>query len=207
MSRTADTDLPRRRKRSGERLIEVMELRGYSPKKLLMELKAKNGQIDDNAEYGYYLEGLDRLSTLSRIRSGDLTLQNKHARMIAEILNIDVNYLLGTVDDFKAATYKEYLENIGLYRKDLEDMQVIIPEQERIMSEYHRALSPYGVNVIGMSAVDDMITDFDITSGESTITITAKEMEQFCQEIKDYVQISYKRLAMKHPATDIKEGR
>lgn len=207
MSRTADTDLPRRRKRSGERLIEVMELREYSPKRLLMELKVNNGQKDKNSEYGYYLEGLDRLSTLSRIRKGTLTLQNKHARMIAEILDIDVNYLLGTVDDFKATTYKEYLENIGFYRRDQEDTQDVIPEQTRIMNEYHKILSPYGVNVTGMSAIDDRIYDFDISYGESTITITAKEMEQFCQDIKDFVQISFKRLAMIHPGTDFEEGR
>lgn len=208
MARTKNEDLPRRRKCSGDRLKEVMELRGYTPKKFLMEMKKKYGFKDETSEGGYHLEGLDRLATLSRIRSGILTLQNNHARMAAEILKIDVNYLLGTIDDFKASSYYEYLDNIDFYRNILDDTQRVIPEQERIRDEYHKALSPYGIDVTGMSAVGDRIDDFDITSDGRTITISAAEMELLYQKIKKYIQIRVDLLAMEHGANeDIQEGR
>lgn len=208
MPRTANKDLPRRRKRTGERLTEVMDLRGYTPKKFLMEMKEKYGFKDATSEGGYHLEGLDRLATLSRIRSGILTLQNEHARYAAEILNIDVNYLLGTIDDYKASSYDEYLNYIDYYRDLLDDTSRVIPEQEHILDEYRKALNPYGIDVTGMSAVGDRIDDFDITSEGSTITITAAEMEQLYQNIKKYIQIRIKILTMENGTDEYRrEGR
>lgn len=109
MARKADPDLDRRREKSGARLDEVIKMRGYQSKQFLLMMKEKYGDKDETSENGYYLSGFNSESALSKVINGHSTLQNKHARMAADILDIDVNYLLGTVDDFKSETYEEYL--------------------------------------------------------------------------------------------------
>lgn len=182
MARKADPDLVRRREKSGERLRKLLESRELQSKQFLMMMKERFGEIDETSEDGYYLEGLNSESALSKIINGYATLQNKHARMAAEILDIDVNYLLGTVDDFQESSYNDYL-------KYKEGPGQITDEWRK----YKNILSIAGYRLQNIMYTDNTLTSFVVSRDKESTIIPVADMESFYKDVCRYVE---KRLAL-----------
>lgn len=188
MANIKNKDLPYIRRRRGERLHEVM-----GDMKQVDLFNAMRMRYGERVGDDYYLEGMNDVQTLSNVINGRRTLKEKPAKWAAEILKVDVNYLLGTVDDYQAYSYDDYLKNYS------ENAQRVLSKQELIFDKYQSMLAPSGY-MLGMSAIDEEITSFDIRSKDSIIeNITPGEMEQLYQEVNEFIQISVKRLRMKHP--------
>lgn len=192
MARKADPDLDRRRKKSGERLAEGIERKKLQSKQFLSIMKEKYGEKDECSEDGFYLPGLNSESALSKVINGHATLQNKHAIMAADILGMDVNYLLGTIDNFREPSYDAYLAFWGETTQDQEDE----------LNKFINMLRPLGYSYFSMTARDDEILEYSLSNKTDRADIPAAEIDALYKDINDYIRLSVDRLIKKYKRTD-----
>lgn len=175
MAKKTDERKKRTREKSGPRLKELLEKKGIKQSDFLQMLKKEYGSANGD---DLYLYGLNDLSTLSNILNGRRTLQNEHAKMAAEILDIDVNYLLGTVDDFKEPSYDAYYYRYGngqmILRKDWE--------------KYGQLLEMGGFKLVNTIYSDNNLVAFSVSDRKQTKTIQFDDMENFYEDVRKYIK-------------------
>lgn len=176
MAKTANKDRERIMGRKGERLREVMG--DMSPSVLLRTMKERYGVEDSTSEYGYYLKGFNELQTLSNILGKRGMLQNEHARMAAKILDIDVNYLLGTIDDFKEPSYEAYCTRYGDRQRQL----------VHNWNKYNYLLNMAGYKVVNTFYNNDTVIAYRVShKGQSSI-IAIEDMENFYNDVCKFIK-------------------
>ena len=173
MANRKNENLPSRRLHSGKRLREVMG--DMTQTELLKAMKEKYGTKDGD---DYYLPGMNDLQTLSNVINGRRTLKEDPARWAADILEIDVNYLLGTKDNFKLDNYDTYC---GLYGPG----RVFKKEWEK----YSHILQMGGYKLIN-TAYDDnnKLIECIVSYKGHTARISADDMESFYADVSKYIK-------------------
>lgn len=177
MAKTKDKDRDRIMECKGNRLREVMG--DMKPTVLLNLMKERYGRrVEDENGVEYYLEGFNELPSLSNILGGRRMLQNKHARMAAEILDIDVNYLLGTVDDFNEPSYDAYCTRYGEKQRQL----------VHDWNKYNYLLNMAGYRVVNTYYDDDDIIAYGVYCKEQNSIIPIEDMELFYEDVCKFIK-------------------
>lgn len=173
MARKKDETLSKRREASGTRLKEIMRMRDIRPKEFLDQMKDAYG---DHYSEDPYLQGLNDLPTLSNILHGRRTLTNDIAAKAAELLAVDVNYFLGTIDNFSEASYSDYLT----FRDGPEKMK-------DTWEKYNSLLSLAGFRIRSVTYVDNALHDFVVTGNGCTAQVEIEDMENFYEDVRKFI--------------------
>lgn len=175
MARKKDETLSLRRKASGKRLAEMIKARGLKPKDFLDQMIETYGNHDIEDPY---LQGLNDLSTLSNILNGRRTLTNDIAAKAAELLGgVDVNYFLGTIDNFSEESYSDYLafrDGPGAMKDTWE--------------KYNNLLSLADYKIRSVTYVDNDLRNFVITGNGQRVLVETEDMENFYEDVRKFIK-------------------
>lgn len=174
MARKKDETLSHRRKESGKRLAEMIKARGLKPKDFLDQMIETYGNHDVEEPY---LQGLNDLATLSNILHGRRTLTNDIAAKAAELLDVDVNYFLGTIDNFSEASYTEYLA----FRDGPGKMK-------NTWEKHNNLLSLAGYSIRSVTYVDNDLRDFVVIGNGQRVFVEAEDMENFYEDVTKFIK-------------------
>ena len=153
---------------------EIIELNEYTPTQFLKEMKSTYGNpVNDE----YDLPGLQDLPTLTNILNGRRTLTNDIAQKAALLLDIDVNYLLGTKDNYSEATYNDYLSFIGGPGNIKE-----------VWSKYSKVLNIAGYRIISATYADNELQTFVVTKQGRSAHVSSEDMDRFYEDVRRYVE-------------------
>lgn len=174
MARKKDETLSLRRKASGKRLAEMIKARRLKPKDFLDQMIETYGNHDIEDPY---LQGLNDLSTLSNILNGRRTLTNDIAAKAAELLDVDVNYFLGTIDHFSETSYDDYLAF-----KDGPG------KMKDTWKKYNSLLSHAGYKIISATFVDNDLHDFVVIGNGCKAYVEAEDMKNFYEDVRKFIK-------------------
>lgn len=174
MARKKDETLSKRREASGTRLKEIMRMRDIRPKEFLEQMKDAYG---DHYSEDPYLQGLNDLATLSNILHGRRTLTNDIAAKAAELLDVDVNYFLGTIDNFSEASYSDYLA----FRDGPGKMK-------NTWEKHNNLLSLAGYSIRSVTYVDNDLRDFVVIGNGQRVFVEAEDMENFYEDVTKFIK-------------------
>lgn len=164
----------------GKRLEECMKMRGLSQADLRHMFKK---------EFSFEIPR----SHLSYILSGQRSLPRDYAEDFADLLSIDIGYLLGS-DGFRAENYEEFL-GIEEDKKDIKELQQAI-------DRFNYYLSPNGYSVIGASGDSDTkeYESFSLKHGNDYCWVDAEDMERFVENVSNYISRSIDILILENEA-------
>lgn len=139
----------------GRRLSDCMKLRNMIAADLRRAAESISGEKIPSSYISQVLKGTRGLST-------------ERAILFAKALKIKAGYLLAD-DDFFAKSYEEYCSDSNL---------------SAVARRLTILLEPTDYYLKGISSVGDVITDYDICSGNKHANVPAKEIDHFLSEIE-----------------------
>ena len=153
-------------------------------------LKINNMSQADLRRKAARLSGIEIPSShASLIINGQRSLPHKYAEIFSSVLNARLGYLLGD-DSFECTTYAEYVEkenNDSEFRKELEDM-----------SKYDYLINPLGYYVTGAAFNKLDPVSYSVRHRKSIAQIPAEEMDEFINDINEYIIMRIKPLMKKY---------
>ena len=134
-------------------------------------------------------------SHVSFIISGQRSLPHKYAEIFSSVLKAPLGYLLGD-DSFECKTYAEYIEkekNSSEFQTELEDM-----------SKYDYLINPLGYYVTGGAYQDLTPISYSVRHRKSIAQIPAEEMDDFLEDVNEYITMAIKKLMKKYSNSKIR---
>lgn len=176
------------RKKTGDRLDELMKAKHMTSTYLLQKAELSMSR-----------------QQFSQIKNKHRTLQREDAIKLSNVFGTDPGYLLG-VDDFKAASYNDYINIM----KDAHDLNLSLQG----FHHYDYILNLIdGYKLVEASLVNDSASDYTYlgnnVSGKNekniqvrrsgiVATIPASEMERFESDVLDYIKVRFDALMMRY---------